>query len=127
MHSPGSPAAESPVAAPTPPRTRLQQGITSRINYKNIAKYGLTCLTGESCEPKTLHEALGNSRWKQAMEEEFSALQRNKTWHLVPRREGINLIDCKWVYRIKRKSDGKIDRFKARLVAKGFKQRYGID
>ena len=40
---------------------------------------------------------------------------------------GRNLIDCKWVYRIKKKSDGTIDRYKARLVAKGFKQRYGID
>ena len=38
-----------------------------------------------------------------------------------------NLIDCKWVYRIKKRSDGTIDRYKARLVAKGFKKRYGID
>jgi hypothetical protein len=37
------------------------------------------------------------------------------------------LIACKWVYCIKRKADGTIDRYKARLVAKGFKQRYGID
>ena len=38
-----------------------------------------------------------------------------------------DVIDCKWVYKIKMRSDGKIDRYKARLVAKGFKQRYGID
>ena len=36
-------------------------------------------------------------------------------------------IPVKWVYKIKRTSDGKIDRYKARLVAKGYKQRYGID
>jgi histone deacetylase 1/2 len=61
------------------------------------------------------------------MEDEFSALQRNKTWHLVPPRSDVNIIDCKWVFKIKRKPDGSIDRYKARLVAKGFKQRYGLD
>ena len=61
------------------------------------------------------------------MDAEFLALQRNKTWHLVPPEKGRNVIDCKWVYKIKKKSDGSIDRYKARLVAKGFKQRYGID
>jgi hypothetical protein len=61
------------------------------------------------------------------MDSEFEALQRNKTWHLVPPRKGINIIDCKWVYKIKRKPDGTVDRHKARLVAKGFKQRYGVD
>jgi hypothetical protein len=37
------------------------------------------------------------------------------------------VIDCKWVYKFKRKDDDTIDRYKARLVAKGFKQQYGID
>jgi hypothetical protein len=61
------------------------------------------------------------------MEEEYNALLTNKTWYLVPPSSNQNLIDCKWVYHIKRKADGSIDCYKARLVAKGLKQRYGID
>jgi hypothetical protein len=30
----------------------------------------------------------------------------NKTWHLVPYKKGSNLIDSKWVYRIKKKDGG---------------------
>jgi len=58
---------------------------------------------------------------------EHQALLRNETWHLVPRPKGKNIISCKWVYKVKRESEGSIDRYKARLVAKGYKQRYGID
>jgi hypothetical protein len=61
------------------------------------------------------------------MDTEYGALIKNNTWHLVPRDDIKNIIDSKWVYKIKRKSDGTIDRYKARLVVKGFKQRYGID
>jgi len=61
------------------------------------------------------------------MDSEHQALLQNKTWYPVPPPEGKNIIGCKWVYKIKRKADGTIDRYKARLVAKGYKQRYGID
>ena len=54
-------------------------------------------------------------------------LIKNKTWRLVSAQPEMNLIDCKWVYKVKRKQNGTVDRYKARLVAKGFKQRYGID
>jgi hypothetical protein len=39
----------------------------------------------------------------------------------------VNVIDYKWVYKVKKKLDDSIDRYKACLVAKGFKQMYGID
>jgi hypothetical protein len=61
------------------------------------------------------------------MVDEYSALLHNKTWRLVPPQPGRNLINCKWVYKVKHKADGSIDRYKAQLVVKGFKQRLSID
>jgi hypothetical protein len=61
------------------------------------------------------------------MDLEIQALHHNGTWTLVPSRPGINLIDSKWVFKVKKHADGSIERYKARLVAKGFKQRYGLD
>jgi hypothetical protein len=61
------------------------------------------------------------------MTAEYQALLRNQTWHLVPPESGRNLIDYKWIYKVKHKADGSIDHYKAHLVAKGFKQRLGID
>jgi hypothetical protein len=78
-------------------------------------------------EPGDLFAALGDLLWKAAMGSEFSALVRNKTWHLIPPAPGQNLVYCKWVFKIKRRPDGTIDCYKARLVAKGFKQCYDID
>jgi histone deacetylase 1/2 len=78
-------------------------------------------------EPLSVEEALTDERWVAAMDNEHSALIKNKTWHLVPPPKGRNVIGCKWVYKIKRRADGSVDHYKARLVAKGFKQRYEID
>jgi hypothetical protein len=61
------------------------------------------------------------------MHDEFDALIKNETWHLIPPQDSLNIIDSKWVFRLKHKADETIDRYKARLVAKGFKQQYGVD
>jgi hypothetical protein len=61
------------------------------------------------------------------MNTEFDALLNNGTWTLVPATSNMNIVGCKWVFRLKRKADGTIDRYKAHLVAKGFHQQPGID
>jgi histone deacetylase 1/2 len=107
------------------PRTRLQSGVSQPKKFMDgTIHYAYFCSTGE---PSSTTEAFADPRWKAAMDEEYDALMKNNTWHLVPSTLGQNVIDCKWVYKIKRKADGTVDRYKARLVAKGFKQRYGID
>jgi hypothetical protein len=55
------------------------------------------------------------------MNNEFDAHIKNKTWHLVAPRAGLNVIDSKWVLKLKHNLDGSIAHYKARLVAKVFK------
>jgi histone deacetylase 1/2 len=115
----------SAAAPPAGPRTRLQQGIRQPKKYiDGTVRYGMLASTGE---PRNLPAALNDPHWRAAMQEEYNALMENKTWTLVPSSTKKILIDCKWVYRIKHRVDGTIDRYKARLVAKGFKRRYDID
>jgi len=109
----------------TRPRTRLQSGIRKdKVYTDGTIRYSLFSSTGE---PHAVEEAINDPQWKEAMQTEYDALIKNKTWHLIPPQKGINVIGSKWVYKIKRKADGSLDRYKARLVAKGFKQRYGLD
>nr|XP_016514347.1 PREDICTED: uncharacterized mitochondrial protein AtMg00810-like [Nicotiana tabacum] len=61
------------------------------------------------------------------MKAEYDALIRNQTWDLVPSDPSRIVVDCKWLFRVKHKPDGSIDRYKAHLVAKGFTQRPGLD
>ena len=77
--------------------------------------------------PSNMQDALADPKWRKAMNEEMEALQKNATWELVPLPKGMKPIGCRWVFTMKLKPDGSIDRYKARLVAKGYAQRYGID
>ena len=78
-------------------------------------------------EPTCFTMAVKSREWRHAMNLEFDALLRNQTWTLVPSHPSQNLIGCKWVFRVKRKADGTVERHKARLVAKGFHQKFGVD
>ena len=61
------------------------------------------------------------------MKEELDALDHNHTWDIVECPSIVKPIGCKWIYSIKLKSDGSLDRHKARLVVLGNRQEYGID
>jgi hypothetical protein len=77
--------------------------------------------------PKTYRAALADPNWRAAMEEEFTALQLNKTWDLIPRPAGTNVVSGKWIFKHKFNADGTLERYKARWVLRGFTQRPGID
>ena len=59
------------------------------------------------------------------MKEERDALSKNYTWDLVTLPPGKSMVGCKWIYKIKTRSDGSIEHYK--LVVKGFTQEYEID
>ncbi|RVW34543.1 Retrovirus-related Pol polyprotein from transposon RE1 [Vitis vinifera] len=61
------------------------------------------------------------------MQHELTALELNKTWKLVTLPKNKRTIGCKWVFKVKYKADGTIERHKARLVAKGYTQQEGFD
>ncbi|BBH01411.1 hypothetical protein Prudu_011666 [Prunus dulcis] len=109
----------------------------SRVRYP-LNNYVSTCHLSESNKsfvyqlstvsiPNSVQEALADSRWKDAMNEELRSLKKNATWEITDLPAGKKSVGCKWVYTIKYKADGTVDRFKARLVAKGYTQKYGID
>ena len=81
-------------------------------------------------DPRSLDEAQARPdwpQWKAAMDLELATLKKAGTWKTVPRPPNKNVVGSKWVYRIKRKADGSIQKYKARLVARGFTQVYGVD
>lgn len=95
---------------------RSKDGIT-----KPNPKYLYTAET-LPVEPKIVKSALRHPGWVSAMQDELDALHHNNTWDLVPRPSNTNVVECKWIFKTKLKSDATLNRLKAHLVAKGFNQ-----
>ncbi|GKV19456.1 hypothetical protein SLEP1_g29717 [Rubroshorea leprosula] len=122
-----APASSSPLQ-PIDPPIRTHPMVTRSQNQ--IFKPKQLYLAETPCsevEPTCVSQALKDHRWRQAMSEEFTALVSQGTWDLVPPAPNQNIIGCKWVFRLKRGKDGRVERYKARLVAKGFHKQPGTD
>jgi Reverse transcriptase (RNA-dependent DNA polymerase) len=111
-----------------PDRYGFPYDIAQFVSYSNISPtHGAFIASLESVTlPKCWH-AKEDPKWKAVMLEELGALDKNKIWELVSLPPGKNAVGCKWVFKVKQKPEGKVERYKARLVAKGYSQTYGID
>lgn len=81
-------------------------------------------------DPTTIDEAKNRddwSQWKEAIDIEHKSLIKNGTWTVCDLPENRKPITNKWVFKLKRKADGCVDKYKARLVARGFSQKFGFD
>uniref|UniRef100_A0A2N9FMK1 Integrase catalytic domain-containing protein n=1 Tax=Fagus sylvatica TaxID=28930 RepID=A0A2N9FMK1_FAGSY len=131
-HNPEVPAlVPAPLISSTnihPMCTRAKSGITKR-KPGFLATH--TSIPGSldylNTEPPTYTIACKIPQWHEAMASEFAALQRQATWTLVPSSSSQHVIGCRWVFKLKRNTDGSVARFKARLVAKGNHQKAGLD
>jgi len=78
-------------------------------------------------EPKSYKEAILDENWRCAVSDEIVSLENLGTWTVEDLPPGKKALGCKWVFRLKYKSDGTLERHKARLVVLGNKQTEGID
>ncbi|XP_019058891.1 PREDICTED: uncharacterized protein LOC109116981 [Tarenaya hassleriana] len=118
---------------------RAQQGTTAMhcssvtypiqdfCTYSNVSSDEFLFLSqlDRHVEPKSYRHAKDVHVWQVAMQEELDALERNQTWTIVDHPPNQHAIGSKWIYKIKYRSNGDIERHKARLVAQGYTQTYG--
>uniref|UniRef100_A0A2N9HT29 Reverse transcriptase Ty1/copia-type domain-containing protein n=1 Tax=Fagus sylvatica TaxID=28930 RepID=A0A2N9HT29_FAGSY len=129
--TPSSPNPDSPTIPeiPNPPQrthqmtTRSMNQIFKLKQLHTVSKYPLP----QTIEPTSVSQAVSQPHWREAMSNKLTALMKHGTWDLILPPSHCKPVGCKWVFRVKRKADGSVDRFKARLVAKGYNQRPGVD
>ncbi|KAG7598928.1 Zinc finger CCHC-type [Arabidopsis suecica] len=122
---------QNPETQTTPIRRTSQRQVT-RPKYLNdyvllaeIESERLLMAMDE--EPWDYEEAKTMKEWREACKDEIHSITKNNTWDLVDLPNDVKPIGLKWVFKIKRNSDGSINKYKARLVAKGYVQKHGID
>jgi hypothetical protein len=99
------------------------KGVTTRSQVAHFCEHYSFV---SSIEPYRVEDALRDSDWVLAMQEELNNFTRNEVWHLVPC-PNQNVVGTKWVFRNKQDEHGVVTRNNARLVAKGYSQVEGLD
>jgi hypothetical protein len=106
--SSGSPSGLSPSSG-------ILYDITSFLSYNKLSSNHkhFSLSISSIVEPTYYHQAVQHAEWRDAMHNEIQALELNNTWTVVDLPPSKQAIGCKWVYKVKLKSDGTIERYKA--------------
>lgn len=114
----------------------VSEGDVGAEGYSTIAHHVAMAATESKREvigaddPKTFAEAMSSpdrEQWIGAVKSEMRSMRQKHVWDLMGLPRGARAIGCKWVFKRKVDSEGKVNRWKARLVAQGFAQREGVD
>ncbi|RVW64346.1 Retrovirus-related Pol polyprotein from transposon RE1 [Vitis vinifera] len=118
-----------PIALRKGVRRCTDHPIGNYVTYEGLSPSyrAFTTSLDDTQVPNTIQEAFKISKWKKAIQDEIDALEKNGTWTITDLPVGKRPVGCKWIFTIKYKVDGSVERFKARLVARGFTQSYEID
>ncbi|GJU05122.1 retrovirus-related pol polyprotein from transposon TNT 1-94 [Tanacetum coccineum] len=103
------------------------KSIRTRGQLETDGEMYMFALTVSRTEPKNIKEAMADSAWIEAMQEELHQFDRLDVWELVDRPLCNNVINLKWLWKNKRDEENTVIRNKSSLVAKGYGQQEGID
>nr|GEV42212.1 retrovirus-related Pol polyprotein from transposon TNT 1-94 [Tanacetum cinerariifolium] len=106
---------------------QLSRPVSTRLQLHEQALFCYYDAFLTSVEPKMYKNALTQSCWIEAMQEELNEFERLEVWELVPRPDKVMVITLRWIYKVKLDEMGGILKNKARLVARGYRQEEGID
>ncbi len=86
-------------------------------------------LVGEcvESEPSSFEEVVQKPVWVDVMVEEYDSIIQNYVWDVVPRPQDNSVVSSRWLYKVKKATNGSVEKHKVRFVARGFSQVEGID
>ncbi|GJT20692.1 retrovirus-related pol polyprotein from transposon TNT 1-94 [Tanacetum coccineum] len=105
----------------------LDRPVSARLQLHKQALFSYYDAYLTAVEPMTYKDALTQSCWIEAMQEELNEFEHLEVWELVPRPDKVMVITLNWIYKVKLDEQGGILKNKARLVARGYCQEKGID
>jgi len=126
--APLDPTVEIPGPSPRSGRISTQSSISYKTQLGHRVQHATSEILDE--DPTTYPQSVNSSlkaEWTSAMNDEIIALKKNKTFDVVNKPIGRNIVGSKWVFKTKKNADGTLERFRARAVAQGFSQAPGFD